>query len=187
MTDPDLLPWLRKTIGRTMSAAKIISDGGFAPQRWDTVPPGQVNPEEIPASKAVTAAIGAEPDEVCGWVQIVAYDRLNNEPPEADCRESAVPVILVDDGRRQHEHIVLNDPRNVVARCEAELAILDLYDKTAAIAREPDFLAQGRVAREARARDYLDAQRELCVLEVVVSLVAAGYRHHPGWTAEWGA
>ena len=191
-----MLTWLRKTIERTMSAAKIISDGGFVPQRWDTVPPGQVNPEEIPASRAVTAAIGAEPDEVCGWVQIVAYDRLNNEPPEADCRESAAPVILVDDGRRQHEHIILNDPRNTVARCEAELAILDEHYILFKDDRNPDYDEFSVVKIGGADGDSgcitchyygMGGVKGYGICRTV-RLLAAGYRHHPGYAeAGWGS
>ena len=40
--------WLRREIEADLAAAKIIGAGGFAPERWDTEPPGQVNPEDIP-------------------------------------------------------------------------------------------------------------------------------------------
>ena len=121
-----MIAWLRKEIERDLSAACIIGAGGFEPQRWDTEPPGQVNPEHIPASNEVSAALGLDSEEApCGWVQVVAYDRLNTEPPERDSRDSTAPVVLADSGRRAFEHIVRHDPRNEAARCEAELAILD--------------------------------------------------------------
>ena len=122
---PDMMTWLRREIERDLLVATMISAGGFAPQRWDTEPPGQVNPEDITASRQVTEIIGAQHEEVAGWVQIVAYDRLNNEPPEKDCRDGTSPVILVDNGRREFEHIIRHDPRNEAARCEAALAVLD--------------------------------------------------------------
>jgi hypothetical protein len=121
----DPVAWLRAQIEADLAAARIINAGGFSPQRWDTEPPGQVNPDDIPQSDAVTAALGCDPEYICGWVQIVAYDKLNNEPDEAYGRDSEAPFALVDNGRREFEHIIRHDPRNVVADCEAKLAILD--------------------------------------------------------------
>jgi len=117
--------WLRKTIEGDLAAAKIISSGGFDPQRWDTEPPGQVNPAHIPQDVAVTAALGCVPEYICGWVQLVAYDKEIGEPDEAYCRDSGTPFALVDNGRREFDHIIRHDPRNVVADCEAKLAILN--------------------------------------------------------------
>lgn len=100
--------------------------------------------------------------------------------------------VVYDEGspdEYQAAHIALNDPQDVIARCEAELAILDLYDRTLAIVRTPVDLralaAEKPVIREMRARDYLDAERELCVLVPVVALLASGYRHRPGYREEW--
>ena len=165
---PDMMTWLRREIERDLLVATMISAGGFAPQRWDTEPPGQVNPEDITASRQVTEIIGAQHEEVAGWVQIVAYDRLNNEPPEKDCRDGTSPVILVDNGRREFEHIIRHDPRNEVARCEAELAILDLYEQQAAKASE-------NAMQEDRA----------WTLWPVISLLASGYKFRPGYRQEW--
>lgn len=164
---PDLAAWLRREIEADLAAARIIGAGGFMPERWDTDPPGQVNPDDIPASRQVTEAIGAAHEEVCGWVQLVAWNRLNNEPPEKDSRDSTSPVILVDNGRREFEHIIRQDPRNTVARCEAELAILGLH-----------------VPLE-------DTEPPMCVicLEHVdcrtVRLLGSGYRHRPGYDSSW--
>ena len=88
----------------------------------------------------------------------------------------------------QAAHIAANDPRDVIARCEAELGILDLYAATAALVQSPPVMPEGHpYAGKISARDYMDARRELCVLEPVVSFLAAGYRHHPGYAeAGWG-
>ena len=86
------------------------------------------------------------------------------------------------------DHIAANDPQDTIARCEAELAILDLYERTLAIVRAPVDLkalaAEKPVIRELRARDYLDAERELCVLWEVVSLLVGGHQHRPGYREE---
>lgn len=197
-----LVAWLREQIEADLAAARIIGAGGFAPQRWDADPPGQVNPEKIPASRQVTEAIGACHEEVCGWVQIVAYDRLNNEPPEADCRDSTAPVILVDNGRREFEHIIRNDPRNTVARCEAELGILDAHRLVVAdrglpeqgqswgsargyriIAEHPDEKDIERAAGmhwDLDCREY--RKRFPCR---TVRLLGTGYKHRPGYQESW--
>jgi hypothetical protein len=103
-------------------------------------------------------------------------------------------VVVYDEGApsdAQFDHIAANDPQDTIARCEAELAILDLYERTLAIVRAPvDFgalAAEKPVIRELRAQDYLDAERELCVLWEVVSLLSGGYKHSPGFPAAFAA
>jgi Family of unknown function (DUF6221) len=191
MTDDekDLVAWLRKTIEGDRAAARIIGAGGFAPQRWDTEPPGQVNPEHIPASDQVSAALGLDREEApYGWVEIVAYDRLNNEPPERDGRDSTAPVMLVDSGRREFDHIIRHDPRNVIADCEAKLAILEMYTSTLILVEHPQVMGEGHpFAGKISAQDYLDAKRELAVLRPAVVALASGYRHRPGYREEWAA
>ena len=186
--------WLRKTIEGDLAAAKIIGTGGFAPQRWDTEPPGQVNPEHIPASDQVSAALGLDREEAPGgWGEIVAYDRLNNEPPERDGRDSTAPVMLVDSGRREFDHIIRHDPRNVVADCEAKLAILEThhilhrYDRSEAYeefsvtphpgARGCDF---GCVTCHYRGMGGVWGQG-YCL---TVRQLASAYRHRPGYREE---
>jgi len=44
-------------------------------------------------------------------------------------------VVVYDEGapgEAQFDHMAANDPRDTIARCEAELAILDLYEQQAA-------------------------------------------------------
>ena len=78
-----------------------------------------------------------------------------------------------------------------LARAKAELAILDLYERTLAIVRAPVDLkalaAEKPVIRELRARDYLDAERELCVLWEAVCLLAGGYKYRPVFPADFAA
>jgi hypothetical protein len=168
----DPVAWLRAEVEADLSAARIISSGGFSPQRWDTEPPGQVNPDHIPQDAAVTAALGCEPEYVCGWVQLVAYDKLNNAPDEAYGRDSEAPFALVDNGRREFEHIIRHDPRNEAARCEAALAILDECETALRIARTYKD-GDGALAL-ACAKTWRDAVR----------LLARGYRHRPGYREE---
>jgi hypothetical protein len=61
------------------------------------------------------------------------------------------------------EYIAANDPRDVIARCEAELGILDLYD-----------IWKGWGAASEVAAD-------------AVRHLAGGYRHSDGWAEHWGS
>ena len=163
--------WLRQQIEGDLSAARIIGAGGFEPQRWDTEPPGQVNPEPVPFRAELNAVVIPDEEDRCDreglpyWVQVVSYDRELGDPPECDGRDSDLPVMLVDDGRREVDHIIRHDPRNVVADCEAKLAILD---KAMSLAeRFGEESLPGRVAL-----DYVES-------------LASAYRHRPGYREEW--
>lgn len=206
MSDQDGTAWLRAQIEADLAAAKIISAGGFAPELWDTEPPGQVNPGDIPQGDAVTAALGCAPEYICGWVQVVAYDKFSDEPDEAYQRDSGAPFALVDNGRREVDHIIRNDPRNVVARCEAELAILDEHARllhfpaetlaawrTAGVPEDRIAKASG-VASCARCHTPVDDAREdedQCLSVAypcrTVRLLASGYRHKSGYEEAWKA
>jgi hypothetical protein len=63
--------------------------------------------------------------------------------------------------------IAANDPQAVIARCEAELAILDLYEQQVAKASE-------NAMEEDRA----------WTLAPVIALLASGYRHRKGYREE---
>lgn len=109
------LAFLRTRLDEDEAAARIISDGGFAAQRWETEPPRQVNPESHPASDAISNALGLDWHErPCGWVALYAWERLNDEPAECDARQWDAPVALVDSGRRQFAHIARHDPERAL-------------------------------------------------------------------------
>jgi hypothetical protein len=178
--------WLRKTIEGDLAAAKIISSGGFSPERWDTEPPGQVNPEAIADSEGINAALGLEPEDFPGWspswVQLVAYSKLNDEPDEAYCRASDAPFALVDNGRREFDHIIRHDPRNIAARCEAELAILDRCEAML----PPDERDLDEDYHDGR--DDWERWRDEAVAELadgILALLADGYKHRAGWAQHW--
>jgi hypothetical protein len=61
------------------------------------------------------------------------------------------------------QHIVAHDPRDTIARCEAELRIIALYE-------EED---------RGRTPDYWDG------LRFALDEIAHAYRHLPGWRPEW--
>jgi hypothetical protein len=84
-------------------------------------------------------------------------------------------VVVYDEGTPNDEeaaHMVLNDPQDTIARCEAELAILDehgLYD----------------VNDEAYCRICGDCPQVAYPCRTV-SLLAAAYRHREGYARYWG-
>ena len=59
-------------------------------------------------------------------------------------------------------HVAANDPADTIARCEAELGILDLWD-----------IWKGNGGVE--------------LLDDAVEHLAGGYRHHEGWDAHFGS
>ncbi len=168
----EAVKWLREQIEGDKSAALIISSGGFAPERWDTDPPGQVNPERMPEADAITAALGIDPHDRAFprhefWTALVSWERENNEPEEDRVRESDLPTAIVNDGRREADHIRRQDPRNTVARCEAELAILDEH---------ADGWQIGDPLR--------DCQWEAWPCHTL-RLLASGYKHREGYAQHW--
>ena len=130
----------------------------------------------MPEADAITAALGIDPHDRAfprheHWVALVSWERENHEPEEARVRESDLPVVIVNDGRREADHICRQDPRNTVVRCEAELAILDEYAVGLAPLTSPD-LTGGAVAHDG--------------LRFAVTAVASGYRHREGYAQHWG-
>lgn len=72
-------------------------------------------------------------------------------------------------------HIAANDPRDVIARCEGELGILDEHER--------EYYGCGTCIEPGSAADY-DPQTWPCK---TVRLLASGYRFHPGYAeAGWG-
>jgi hypothetical protein len=103
-------------------------------------------------------------------------------------------IVVYDEGAPsgwQFDHIAANDPRDVIARCEAELAILDLYEQTAVLVTAPPAVTAaqwpgaGPQPGMISALDYQDARRELAVLGPVIRMLAYGYRHRDGYREEW--
>ena len=65
-----------------------------------------------------------------------------------------------------------NDPQDTIARCEAELALLDICE---------------RVIREDEGHEYYsDGWSGLAVARIALRFLAAGYRHREGYARFWG-
>ena len=184
-----------------LQAAQIVGAGGFEPQRWDTEPPGLVNPPSVRARAQINVALLPDPEDrltresLPGWVQIVSYDRMLGEPPERDCRDDDLPVALVADCRREFEHIIRHDPRNAVADCEAKLSILAEHRLVIADRGEGAHPAYRIVNENPDAgavedsRRIWDADCRACRVHYpcrTVRLMASGYRNRANYReAEW--
>lgn len=88
-------------------------------------------------------------------------------------------IVVYDEGRPSEDeaaHIALNDPRDVTARCEAELAILDacMPDNSTEAALE-----RGDISTEEYVTEEIAGAR-------IVRLLARAYRHREGWEDHWG-
>jgi hypothetical protein len=70
-------------------------------------------------------------------------------------------------------HIAIHDPRDTIARCDAELAILDLY-------AEADYKRD-----HPGPADPTHLTTAFLAIGEAVGLIGDGYRHRDGWKDEW--
>jgi Family of unknown function (DUF6221) len=78
-------------------------------------------------------------------------------------------IVVYDEGApsdAEFTHIALNDPQDTIARCEAELAILDAYAEPSENAYSPEYYTG---------------------LWVAVCATARAYRHREGYAEHWGS
>jgi hypothetical protein len=147
---PDLISWLRSTIEGDLAAAKAADEASPGP--WvNTGQGGDGDAWQIhggPSEKL-------EPD----W-----------DAPGVPLKPVPIRVATLnyDDGggvweREAADHIVLQQPRDTIARCEAELRILDLAEEDAR-GYSPDYWL---------------------ALRLVVDEIASGYRHRPSFNPSW--
>lgn len=88
---------------------------------------------------------------------------------------SRVATLNYDDGggvweQAAADHIVLNQPRDVIARCDAELAILDWHTGAHECSGPGDNCL------------WVRGGDEVCP---TARMIAFGYRHCPGWGPAW--
>ncbi|ETK36150.1 DUF6221 family protein [Microbispora sp. ATCC PTA-5024] len=158
----ELMTWLRATIEGDKAASEAAE--AASPGPW--VNSGQ-------AGLGDAWQIHGAPTEESGveW---------NDEVGDVVRVPSRVATLNYEDGggvwaREAAEHIVLQQPMHTIARCEVELAILDLCERERAEwpgHRSWDSESDQGVARAG-------------ALEDAVRRLAYGYRHRPGWREEW--
>lgn len=102
-------------------------------------------------------------------------------------------IVVYDEGRpsdAQFDHIAANDPRDVIARCEAELAILDQH--------QPVSVAEGEfVVKRWQECQECGPNNDLSGVYAVpgegesfwpcqtLRILVGAYKHQPGFKAEW--
>lgn len=98
------------------------------------------------------------------WTEPTSGVLVTGEPTETDTWHGTWPM-----GDSSLSRLMeANDPQDTIARCEAELAILDLYEQQAAKAGE----------------NAMEEDRAWTLWPVVAHLVSA-YRHWPGYRPVW--
>jgi hypothetical protein len=124
----------------------------------------------IEARKATAMATSRRKDLSLAWV-------LRGHPSEsAMIRDGDGLVVVYDEGTPNDEeaaHMVLNDPQDTVARCEAELAILDACAPSKSTEAA---LEAGDISTE----EYVTGA---VMGSQVIRLLAGGYKHRPGFPA----
>jgi Family of unknown function (DUF6221) len=136
-------------------------------------------------------------DEAMAWLRrVIEGDKVTAEAapgPAWTADEDGCCVLAGDSGvvaetvshdlgeREQVvRHAILHDPLDVLARCEAELAILDFRALAEVVTTASD---DGETGERSEARQ---AKRRLAVLDIVVGHLASGYRHRLGYAEHWG-
>jgi hypothetical protein len=106
-----------------------------------------------------------------GWHEQSSGVLVTGEPTETDVWHGTWPM-----GDSSLTRLMeANDPQDTIARCEAELAILDAcaLSKSTEVALEAGDIS----AEEYVTGDVMGSQ--------IVRLLASGYRHRPGYREEW--
>ena len=163
MTDPEMLSWLRKMISQRLYLAQ----------------------------HAIELGNNAE------WVEQSSGVLVTSEPTETDAWHG---TWLTGDSSLTRL-MEANDPQDTIARCEAELAILDehrliladrgyhdhadhrLPQQYRVVDETPDSQAIGRANMMQYDVDCHACHRRWPCRTIL--LLAAGYRHHPGWLPQW--
>lgn len=154
----DQIEWLRTQIQDRKAKAEAAREYGIG--QWAA----NVGDDEVEVLVALREDLPEPPDVMGGYWGVVAGwggDDLFMER------------LRVDDVRPFADHIAANDPRDTIARCDSDLAILDMAEREIAAAPERSW-----------DWDSADEVSRAGALEDVVRLLAQGYRHRPGYP--WG-
>jgi hypothetical protein len=100
--------------------------------------------------------------------------------------ESLGGPVVYDEGapdEYQAAHIALNDPQDTIARCEAELAILDLHKWVDW--DDEHYSGTGCITCDYQSRGHVDRSGPRGAAAcLTVRLLAGAYRHRPGYRGE---
>ncbi|MFI6296833.1 DUF6221 family protein [Nonomuraea sp. NPDC050790] len=156
MVSDGMLEWLRASIMGDKAAAEAA--GG---QEWVLGKDGQ----ELFLAPADAGPQQWHAERITQWGYIVDHCCHPEQWDECDTTKP--------------EHIALHDPRDTIARCEAELALLDRYEAHASIWTLPSELGRG-----AEFVDVVEGVRTAVLNEIVTSLALAR-RHREGFNPDW--
>lgn len=155
----EMLTWLRATIEGDKAAAEAA--GG---EEWVLGKDGQ---------QLYLAPANAEPEpwraeQIAEWTYVVDHCCHPEQWDECDTAKQ--------------EHIVIHDPRDTIARCDAELAFLDAM---VSVVDALDYIAYG----EGQGAGDPDRPGEVLYgpSTYLLKKFALGYRHRPGFKPEWVA
>lgn len=156
----DILVWLRSTIQGDQAAAEKASPGPW-------VNAGQAGVDDA------WQIHGAPTEETGTWWDDDAQDMLPVP--------SRVATLNYEDGggvwrREDADHIVTHQPRDAIARCSAELAIIKRYTEIKRIADQ----------NERRRSEHNYAADTAAALLDAIEWLVQGYRHRPGY-GSWEA
>jgi hypothetical protein len=148
----ELVPWLRAQVQARLDLARECSQGsdGHWWRRTHVLGDGTAVP------------VGA----LYEGAQLLDWD---GEPGPGEW------TVVYDEGSpgdAQFEHIAGNDPRDTIARCESELAVLDAHDEAWRLLNTP--AGQGHL-QVGRAQAWRSAVRH----------IGYAYRHRPGYLEAW--
>ena len=122
--------------------------------------------QQIEARKALAESASPSP-----WSANAEHDEVLAEDGE---RVADGFALSGNQLRNTVDHIVFNDPRQIIADCEADLGILDDH--------EPGWAGLKRDVRVCMACDAERGDRWPCR---TVRRIAAGYQYRPGYRPEW--
>ncbi|MBP2704428.1 hypothetical protein JOL79_11445 [Microbispora sp. RL4-1S] len=143
----DLITWLRATIEGDLAKARAATQGDWAMF-------GHGDDEYLPTP----AYPGENTTRGHGW--------------NISVTDLAGPDVAAELRHADAEHVVAQQPRDTIARCKADLALLDQNAKLHQLA-DPAKDPRQEYVLAAGASDY------------ALKILAYGYRHRPGWQEGW--
>jgi hypothetical protein len=158
----ELVPWLRAQVQARLDLARIAGDGDDGHWRRRTIDLGDGGTPE-PVGHLYGGGQGQDWDgEPVDGTFVVVYDE--GSP-----------------GGWQFDHLAANDPRDTIARCESELAILDEH-----VPYDCTWPGGSRCTVCASSGTYPNGVAIMAAFPCrTIRLIGHGYRYRPGYLEAW--
>jgi hypothetical protein len=114
----------------------------------------------IEGDKAAAEKLQGESWTVVAQDQSFCYVKTSEGAEVGYMDESDIGLLDPDEA----DHMCRHDPRDTIARCEAELALIARYEGPDEPGTTPDFW---------------------CAMRQSIEMLAQGYRHRPGFNPDW--